>query len=50
MLAGDYLRRGVAELVGTFALILVGEGAETGGDIAAAGTRLYPGPGGVADV
>ena len=32
MLAGDHLRRGVAEFVGTFALILVGGGAALYGD------------------
>jgi glycerol uptake facilitator-like aquaporin len=40
VLAGDYLRRGVAEFVGTFALIFVGAGsvafARTGTDVALA--------------
>jgi len=33
MMAGDYLRRGVAEFVGTFALVFVGAGAIIYGDI-----------------
>jgi aquaporin Z len=33
MMAGDYLRRGVAEFVGTFALIFVGAGAVIYGDL-----------------
>ena len=33
MLAGDYVRRGVAEFVGTFALIFVGAGAVVYGDL-----------------
>ena len=36
MLVGDYLRRGVAEFVGTFALIFVGGGAVIDGNIVAA--------------
>ena len=36
MLTGDYLRRGVAEFVGTFALIFVGGGAVIYGDIVGA--------------
>jgi len=36
MLVGDYLRRGVAEFIGTFALIFVGGGAVIDGDIVAA--------------
>ena len=41
MLAGDYLRRGVAEFVGTFALIFVGAGAVIYGDLV--GTALANG-------
>jgi aquaporin TIP len=41
VLAGDYLRRGVAEFVGTFALIFVGAGAVIYGDLA--GTALANG-------
>ena len=36
MLNGDYLRRGVAEFVGTFALIFVGAGSVIYGDLVAA--------------
>ncbi len=36
MLEGDYLRRGVAEFIGTFALIFVGAGSLIYGDLVAA--------------
>jgi glycerol uptake facilitator-like aquaporin len=36
VLEGDYLRRGVAELVGTFALIFIGAGSALDGNLVVA--------------